>query len=163
MKASLAFYKPWFPRPATGSNRATSKGFRQMLRSARRENRDHALACRVEDGVILGGLNLSQIARGSFQSAFLGYWIGAPYRREGYMSQAIPLFLDHAFGALKLHRIEANICPENKPSIALVQRVGFRCEGLGRRYLKIDGRWRDHEHWTILSEDWRAGRRRRKA
>lgn len=163
MKASAAFHKPWFPRSSGGTNSATPQGFRQMLRSTRKVNCDRTLACRVEDGVILGGFNLSQIVRGSFQSAFLGYWVGAPHRGKGYMGQALPLLLDHAFGSLKLHRIEANIRPENKPSVALVQRAGFRCEGLGKRYLKIDGRWCDHEHWTILSESWRARRRRRKA
>ena len=134
-----------------------------MLRSARKSNCDRMLLCRREDGAIAGSVTLSEIVRGSFQNAFLGYWIGAPYKRQGLMSQALPLALDRAFLTHELHRIEANIRPENKPSIALVRRVGFRYEGSAERYLKIDGAWRDHEHWVMLAEDWRGRKRRRKA
>ena len=66
--------------------------------------------------------------------------------------------LNYAFGDLKLHRLEANIQPANGPSIRLVQSLGFRLEGLSPKYLKVSGRWRDHERWAILKEDWRAGR-----
>jgi ribosomal-protein-alanine N-acetyltransferase len=99
--------------------------------------------------------------RGPFQSAFLGYWVGATFRRQGYMREGLPLVLKRAFGALALHRVEANIQPHNAPSLALVKGAGFRFEGLAHRYLKIAGRWRDHEHWVILAEDWRAAHRRR--
>ena len=71
------------------------------------------------------------------------------------MTEALQLTLRHAFVKLKLHRLEANIQPENTPSIALVKRAGFVKEGYSRRYLKISGRWRDHERWAILVEDWR--------
>ncbi len=121
------------------------------------------LVCRREDGAIAGGVSLNEIVLGAFQSAFLGYWIGAPYKRQGYMSQALPLVLQRAFMTHGLHRLEANIRPENAPSIALVRRAGFRYEGLAERYLKIDGAWRDHEHWVVLAEEWRARKRRRKA
>jgi ribosomal-protein-alanine N-acetyltransferase len=73
------------------------------------------------------------------------------------MTEAMRLLLRHAFTKLKLHRIEANIQPENQASIALVKRAGFVREGYSRRYLKICGRWRDHERWAILVEDWKAG------
>ena len=74
------------------------------------------------------------------------------------MTDALPLVLDHAFGALGLHRVEANIMPTNRPSLALVRRAGFRREGLSPRYLKIAGRWRDHERWALLAEDWQRAR-----
>ena len=73
------------------------------------------------------------------------------------MAEALQLAMRHAFRVLKLHRMEANIQPTNRPSIALVKRLGFRLEGYSRRYLKISGRWRDHERWAILREDWKFG------
>jgi len=93
---------------------------------------------------------------GGFRSAYLGYFVGARYARHGYMTEALQLMLDYAFRKLKLHRLEANIQPTNLSSIALVKRAGFMCEGYSRRYLKIGGRWRDHERWAILYEDWKS-------
>jgi [ribosomal protein S5]-alanine N-acetyltransferase len=123
-----------------------------MLRLALRRN---------EDDVLLGSLEVSQIARGILQSAYLGYQIGRPFEGQGYMSEAVGLILDHAFAALKLHRLEANIQPTNMASIRLVKRLGFRNEGTARRYLKIRGRWQDHQRWAILAEEWRSVRRER--
>lgn len=118
--------------------------------------------CRRSDGAILGSINLSQIFRGGFQSAYLGYQIGAEFAGQGYMTEAISLMLRYAFTKLKLHRLEANIQPGNIASIALVKRAGFVKEGFSRRYLKICGRWRDHERWAILAEDWHATKRHKK-
>ena len=75
------------------------------------------------------------------------------------MTEAVRLLLRHAFARMKLHRVEANIQPGNLASLALVKRAGFIKEGYSRRYLKICGRWRDHERWAILAEDWKAGRK----
>ncbi|TMC19351.1 MAG: GNAT family N-acetyltransferase [Chloroflexi bacterium] len=110
---------------------------------------------RREDQALLGAVNLSQIFRGGFQNAYLDYWIGAPYARQGYMREGLGLALDHAFKTLRLHRLEANIQPANTASKKLVEGLGFRLEGFSPRYLKIRGRWRDHERWAILKEDWR--------
>lgn len=101
---------------------------------------------------IVGSINLSQIFLAGFRSAYLGYYICAPYAGQGYMSEGLRLMLRYAF-KLKLHRLEANIQPGNLVSIALVKRAGFVKEGYSRRYLKIGGQWRDHERWAILSED----------
>jgi ribosomal-protein-alanine N-acetyltransferase len=109
--------------------------------------------------VILGAVELSQIARGGFQSAYLGYHLGAPFAGQGYMTEALRLTMRHAFRVLKLHRMEANIQPSNRASIVLVKRLGFRREGYSRRYLKVAGRWRDHERWAILKEDWAGVRK----
>jgi [ribosomal protein S5]-alanine N-acetyltransferase len=110
----------------------------------------------------VGSVNLSEIVRGRFENAYLGYQVGAPFARQGYMTEALALALRIAFGPLRLHRVEANIQPRNVASIALVRRAGFRREGLSRRYLKIGGRWRDHERWALLVEEWRANRRSRR-
>ena len=113
------------------------------------------LACRVEDGAIVGFLNISEIVRGSFKSAFVGYGGVAEYAGQGYMTEAMRLLLREAFTTIGLHRLEANIQPENLPSIALAKRSGFELEGFSPRYLKIGGRWRDHERWAIRAETWR--------
>lgn len=118
------------------------------------------LVCRVEDGRIVGSINLSQIFLGAFRNAYLGYYVGARYSGQGYLTEAIHLMLEYAFEQLKLHRLEANIQPGNIASIALVERAGFIREGFSRRYLKIYGRWRDHERWAIIAEDWKSKRQR---
>lgn len=114
----------------------------------------------VEDGRVLGTVELSQIARGNFQSAYLGYRIAAEHRGQGYMTEALQLVLGHAFRTLRLHRVEANVEPGNDRSIALVRRAGFTREGFSRRYLKLGGRWRDHERWALLREEWRPRHRK---
>lgn len=130
--------------------------FATFLEKSRRVDSVCFLICRVEDAAIIGSVTLSQIFRGGFQNAYLGYYVGAAYARRGYMTEALQLMLQHAFQKLKLHRLEANIQPANVASIALVKRAGFSCEGFSRRYLKVCGRWRDHERWAIVAEDWKS-------
>jgi [ribosomal protein S5]-alanine N-acetyltransferase len=134
--------------------------FEAFLKRCRAEDGACFLVCRVADGRIVGSINLSQVARGNFQSAYLGYYTGGRYAGRGYMTEAVRLLLRHAFVRMKLHRVEANIQPGNLASLALVKRAGFVKEGYSRRYLKICGRWRDHERWAILAGDWKAGRQR---
>ncbi len=134
----------------------TPDQFTSSLKRWRKSDSACFLVCLIEDGTILGLINLSQIFMGGFRSAYMGYYIGAPFAGRGYMTEAIRLMLRYAFRDLKLHRVEANIQPQNAASIALVRRAGFRREGYSPRYLKIEGRWRDHERWTMLVEDWRA-------
>ena len=107
------------------------------------------------DHAIIGFFNLSQIVRHGLQSAYLGYAAGKPFAGQGYMHEGIELVLRHAFMNMRLHRIEANIQPGNQASLALARGAGFRREGYSPRYLKIGGRWRDHERWAILAEEWR--------
>lgn len=112
------------------------------------------LLCRHEDDDIVGVFNLSQIVHGALMSAYLGYYVAALHAHNGYMRAGLQLALRHAFRDLKLHRLEANIQPRNVASRSLVQQAGFRLEGFSPRYLKIGGRWRDHERWAILAEEW---------
>jgi len=128
--------------------------FDQLIIDAAKETNAYFLVCRIDDRGILGSLNFSQIFRRGFQNTYLGYQLFASYTGNGYMTEAVGLGLHHAFLDLKLHRVEANVQPSNKPSIAVLRRNGFVKEGLSRRYLKINGRWRDHERWAILKEDW---------
>ena len=104
----------------------------------------------------MGVINVNEIVRGHFRSAYLGYYAFVSLAGRGYMSEGLALALRWAFGELRLHRVEANIQPANEASRALVRRLGFRREGFSRRYLKITGRWRDHERWALLAEDWRG-------
>jgi [ribosomal protein S5]-alanine N-acetyltransferase len=134
----------------------TPQQYANYVRRCSQEDFAGFLICRKTDDAIVGSINLSQIFRGGFQSAYMGYQVGAPFARQGYMTEALELVLRYAFNRLKLHRLEANIQPHNVASIALVKRAGFIKEGFSKRYLKIGGRWRDHERWTMLAEDWRA-------
>jgi ribosomal-protein-alanine N-acetyltransferase len=113
--------------------------------------------CLRPGGELAGVVNLSEIVRGSFRSAYLGYYGFVPHTGRGYMKEAIRLVVGIAFRTLKLHRLEANIQPTNRASLALVRRLGFTKEGYSPRYLKIGGRWQDHERWAVLAEHWTGG------
>jgi ribosomal-protein-alanine N-acetyltransferase len=147
-RASADFHRPWV-RPPT-----TSEEFAAYLARAAGDDFEGLLLCKKADDAIVGVVNFSQIFRGGFQNAYSGYYLGAAYAGQGYMTEGLGLALDHAFGPLGLHRIEANIQPANLASKAVVARLGFRLEGFSPRYLKVAGRWRDHERWAILSEEW---------
>jgi [ribosomal protein S5]-alanine N-acetyltransferase len=130
---------------------------RYIERNEAKEN-EFLLICQKDDGKIAGAINLSQIFRLSFQNCYLGYYLFADFTGKGIMTEAVGLILRHAFQNLKLHRVEANVQPENLPSIAVLQRNGFTKEGFSRKYLKIGGKWRDHERFAIIKEDWREKR-----
>jgi len=131
------------------------KDFENYIARNDSESDECFLICRVADNAICGTINLSQIFRKSFQNAYLGYYLFEKYARQGLMTEAVRLILKFAFRDLKLHRVEANVQPENTPSIAVLQRCGFTKEGFSRKYLKIGGKWRDHERFAIIKEDWR--------
>jgi ribosomal-protein-alanine N-acetyltransferase len=147
MLASREFHYPWVDPPKT------LEAFDEYLRVRSKPEMDGFVLCLRESGAIAGYINLSVIVRGFFQSCFLGYAIGAPYAGKGYMTEAMKLVTLYAFGELKLHRVEANIQPDNAASIALVLACGFRKEGFSPRYLQIFGEWRDHERWALLAEE----------
>jgi ribosomal-protein-alanine N-acetyltransferase len=114
------------------------------------------LLCQSGDGAIVGRFHLNEIVRGAFRSAYMSYWVGAPFAGQGLMREGMELVLEHAFNAVDLHRVEANIQPTNAASIALAKGAGFRLEGYSERYLEIAGEWADHERWAMTVEDWRA-------
>lgn len=118
------------------------------------------LVCRVDDDALAGVFNISEIVRGAFHSAYLGYYAFSPHAYGGYMADGLKLALDFVFRTLKLHRVEVNVQPGNARSLALVLGAGFVREGFSRRYVKIAGRWRDHVRLAMLVEDWRARRKK---
>jgi len=152
MVASRGLHRPWTAPPTT------ALAFAAMLARAGSPSLEVMLACRRCDGAIVGYFNLSHIIHGPLQSAFLGYSGVAAHSGRGYMTEGMALLLRRAFTGMRLHRIEANIQPGNGASIALVRRCGFVREGFSERYLKVGGRWRDHERWAIRAELWRARR-----
>jgi ribosomal-protein-alanine N-acetyltransferase len=150
MRMSRAFHRPWATAPTD------EERFAAYLADARRPDFEALLVCRREDDAIIGFFNVSQIVRRRLQSAYLGYAAGAPFAGKGYMREGLELVLRHVFTDMRLHRLEANIQPDNHASLALVRGAGFRREGFSPRYLKIGGRWRDHERWAILADEWTA-------
>jgi [ribosomal protein S5]-alanine N-acetyltransferase len=111
--------------------------------------------CLEKTHLIVGTFNISNIVRGYFQSAYLGYEVFSPHQRQGYMSQGLKLLLHYAFTELNLHRLEANVQPENKYSIRLLAKSGFIKEGYSKKYLNVGNKgWRDHERWAILNDEW---------
>ncbi len=158
--ANEHWLRPWEPSaPQPWAARHTPGAFRAMRRAlAQRARLGNSLpfAVRVE-GRLAGQVTIDNVVRGALRSGYLGYWIDRSVAGRGMASLAVALVCDHAFGAAGLHRVQADIRPENLPSQRLVERLGFRQEGLLRRYLDIDGDWRDHLAYALLAEDLPGG------
>ncbi len=145
---SKEFHYPWVSPPCTEDeckayiNRCQNQDFEGLLIY-------HAIAKNI-----IGVANFSQIFYGGFQNAYLGYYVNVDFAGQGFMFQGVSLAVSHAFYTLDLHRVEANIQPENTASIHLVRRLGFTKQGFSKRYLKVNGEWRDCERWALTSENW---------
>jgi [ribosomal protein S5]-alanine N-acetyltransferase len=152
--------RPWEPtaRQPWGE-RHTAAAFRAMRQAVARRARlgtTVPFAIRVE-GRLAGQVTIDNIVRGALRSGYLGYWIDRDVAGRGMASLAVALVCDHAFSEVGLHRVQADIRPENGPSRRLVERLGFQQEGLLRRYLDIDGDWRDHLAYALLADDLPGG------
>jgi ribosomal-protein-alanine N-acetyltransferase len=144
---SRDLHRPWAYPPERADQ------FDELLSRCSRDDFACFLVIDEETSDIAGVFNISQIVRGSFQSAFLGYYGSARYAGKGLMRRGLQDVLDYAFGPLALHRIEANIQPGNAASIALARGAGFRLEGYSPRYLLIGGQWRDHERYALTVDE----------
>jgi len=151
VRRSHALHRSWVAPKAK-----TTKDFATYLKRFSSDRNFGFLVIHRSSGAIAGVININEVIRGAFQCGALGYYAFSPYAGKGLMREGMLLVLKHAFGKLKLHRVEANIQPGNRASIALVRRCGFVREGLSRRMLKVCGKWRDHERWALLVEDFRA-------
>jgi ribosomal-protein-alanine N-acetyltransferase len=155
--ASRSFLQPW--EPTWADDGLEQRFFLERLRevdTARRQGTCHAFFIfRVRDDVLVGGITLSNIRRGIAQAGTIGYWMGAAYARQGYMTAALHCLSRFSFGEVALHRLEAACLPENAASYNLLRGFGFTEEGLARRYLHINGDWRDHVLFGLLGEDYR--------
>src|SRR5215207_3697290 len=147
VRESRELHRPWTYPPERADQ------FEELFARSRREDCVCLLACLRDGGHIAGVLIISQIVRGAFQSAYLGYYAHERHANQGFMREAMVQTVAHAFGPLALHRLEANIQPGNAASVALARSAGFRLEGFSPRYLLIGGQWRDHERYAITAED----------
>lgn len=157
VRASRRLHRPWAQLPDSPSAFAT------LIQRQDLPSEMVYLICLNEDGALVGMANLGQILFGHLRAAYLGYSAFVPHDGRGLMSEGVRLVLRQAFGPIGLHRVEANVQPENTRSIALVERLGFRREGYSPKYLKIGGRWRDHVRYAILAEEFFAAEGGRRA
>jgi len=153
--ASHEFLTPWEPLWATDelSRASFRRRVRHYLRDLREDVGYALFIFAAMSGYLVGGLTLCNVRRGVTQSCTLGYWIGAKYAQQGYMTAAVRAVIPFVFDSLELHRLEAACLPNNTASIKLLERTGFRREGLARRYLRINGVWQDHLLYALLDSD----------
>jgi len=142
MTTSQSLHKPWISPPLD------PRTFAAYLTRVSQPDHEGLLVCETKSEKIVGVVNINNIVRSSFLSASLGYYIGQSYLGKGYMLEAMVQVRDYAFTTQGLHRLEANIQPDNMRSINLVKRSGFVYEGLSKNYLYLSGKWRDHERWA---------------
>lgn len=139
-----------------GARERTVEAFESYLARCEQPTHEGFVICLRGTGAIVGGVNINNIVRGSLQSGSLGYTSYASTTGRGYMTQGLELVVQFAFGSLGLHRLEANIQPDNASSLNLVKRLGFRHEGYSAAFQYINGEWRDHERWAITAEGARS-------
>ncbi len=151
-----AFLAPWEPRREEAFYTLAAQ-YEQLEQEMRQAETGTAfrfyLTRREEPEQIIGGIGLSSIVRGCFQSCFLGYKLDGGFTGRGYMTQAVQAVTDFGFGELGLHRIEGNVMPRNRASLRVLEKCGFQKEGISPRYLKINGVWEDHIHMVRLQDE----------
>ena len=146
MRDSRHFHHPWVSAPCD------MEAWRRYLERLERENEAGFLVMRRADRALCGVINLNVITYEALCSAYVSYYAVASMSGRGYMKEGMQLVIAHAFTELGLHRLEANIQPSNENSVRLVESLGFECEGYSPRFLKINGRWRDHERWALRAD-----------
>lgn len=154
-EASRGFLTPW--EPVWPADDLTRGAFRRRLKRYSEDQRNDLayafLIFRAQDNAMVGGLTLANIRRGVAQAGSVGYWVGAPFARKGYMTAAVRALIPYCFGTLRLHRLEAACIPSNAPSVSLLEKTGFQREGYARGYLCINGIWHDHLLYARLADD----------
>ena len=158
-RESADFLKPW--EPTWSRDHLTRRAFSRRVQSARRAVASGIglplFMIRRQDQTLVGAITLDNIQRGPAQTGTIGYWVGAPYARQGYMTEAVLALVHHAFTELDLSRIQAGCLPENRASRGVLEKCGFKYEGVAQSYLQIAGRWRTHVLYANLRAD-RRGR-----
>jgi ribosomal-protein-alanine N-acetyltransferase len=154
-EASRSFLVPW--EPIWPADDLTRGAFRRRIKRYAEDLRSDLayafLIVRNEDNALVGGLTLANIRRGVAQAGSIGYWVGAPFARKGYMTAAMRALVPFCFSTLRLHRLEAACIPSNTASVRLLEKSGFQREGYARSYLCINGLWQDHLLYARLKDD----------
>ena len=155
--SSKSFLVPWEPSwdASSCTRRAYLRYFKNSNYLANMDRAYSFLIFKTDDKTLLGGINIGNVRRGVSQSASLGYWIGEKYSRNGYMKEALKILIPSLFVDLRLNRIEAATLEENIASKNLLKKIGFKKEGVLRKYLKINGNWRDHILYGLLENDFK--------
>ncbi len=154
-EVSRDFLVPW--EPTWPEDDLTRGAFRRRLRRYADDKRSDLayafLIFRSSDNAMVGGLTLANIRRGVAQAGSIGYWVGAPFARKGYMTAAVRALIPYCFKTLRLHRLEAACIPSNTASVGLLEKTGFTREGYARSYLCINGTWQDHLLYARIVDD----------
>lgn len=158
-RESAEFLDPWEPQRKFDylSNRAFKSRVHWARRAAGKKKAQQFMIVRRDDGQLLGGITIDNIQTGVAMTCTVGYWMGQRFARHGYMTEALDACVDHAFNTLDLSRIQAGCLPDNLPSRGLLEKSGFKYEGVAQSYLQIAGRWRNHVLYANLRRD-RRGR-----
>jgi ribosomal-protein-alanine N-acetyltransferase len=146
IRRSRELHRSWVQVPTS------AKAFQRYVQEMNTADDQAYVAIRTDTQEMVGVVELQDIFRGDFQNAYLIYYGFVGQLKQGLMRQAVKLVIAQAFGSLKLHRLEANIQPDNLSSIALIKSCGFEKEGLSRQFLRKNGEWRDHERWALLND-----------
>jgi ribosomal-protein-alanine N-acetyltransferase len=161
LRRNEAHLRPWSPLRQGADRRATLATVARDVVVARRSwRRDEAYTFYLfgraaDESAIIGRVTLGRVLRGPFQNSFLGYWLDVAQQRRGLMTEAVAAVVAFAFGTLDLHRVQASIMPRNVSSVRVVEKLGFRHEGVSQNYLHIAGKWEDHAIYALTREDWR--------
>ena len=156
---SKAFLSPWEPiwAPDHLSRASFTNRVYWSQRAVKNGNAVPLFVFHKEAGQLVGAITLDNIRRGPSQMGTIGYWVGQQYARQGFMSEAIIAMVAHAFGALDLSRVESACLPDNLASRGVLEKAGFKYEGVAQSYIQINGRWRNHVLYAALRGD-RRGR-----
>lgn len=157
-RESAQFLQPW--EPSWSTDHLTRKGFVNRVywanRSIAQGTAVPLFLIRRSDNQVLGAITLDNIRRGPSQAGTIGYWIGADHARQGYMQEALKAMVHYAFEVIDLSRLESACLPENQASISLLEKCGYKYEGVAQSYLQINGRWRNHVLYANLRNDRRG-------
>jgi [ribosomal protein S5]-alanine N-acetyltransferase len=161
LRSNAVHLRPWSVAPGPGEDPASLAAVSRMVLQHRREWKRGqtfvlVVAPREEDRRVIGRIALGGVLRGAFQNAYLGYWVDQQHQGRGLMTEAVQATTAFAFSAAGLHRVQAAVMPRNTGSLRVLEKAGYRREGVAERYLCIAGRWEDHVLFAITAEEWVA-------
>jgi len=159
LRQNATHLRPWSAAPAPGEDPASLTSVSRTILRERDEwkaGQGFALLVfpRENEDVVVGRVAFGGVHRGAFQNAYLGYWIDAQHQSRGLMTEAVVAATSFAFASAKLHRVQAAVMPVNGASQRVLEKAGYRQEGLARRYLRIAGEWHDHLLYAVTAEEW---------